>query len=396
MKATKLLIVLFLFGILSSCKEPDPLSPLEFEQTERNALNKGKNTVSVLTRNIYVGADVDAILQVEDPNYIPWVVFEVFESLKKTNFPERAEALAKEIAENQPHLIGLQEVSLIRIQSPGDYIIGGSAPAEEVFMDYLDILVQALWNMGLQYDVVAKIENMDVEMPMEVSGSYEQSEFQFDDIRLTDYDVILAKRGVKISNVKTKNYSTKVVIEEMGIEMPRGYVAVTAKIKETKYRFVNTHLEDADAGGDLLLIQQAQAEELLSDLASVKIPLILVGDFNTAAPSEATYQLLTSTPQYKDAWLMNSLFDNPDGYTYGHDLDLLNNQQNFWKRIDYIFVRNGVSGYKGINLKGVEAEVVGDESLDKTSSGLWPSDHGGVIADLKFADCKKVKCKKTK
>jgi len=31
---------------------------------------------------------------------------------------------------------------------------------------------------------------------------------------------------------------------------------------------------------------------------------------------------------------------------------------------------------------GVHATVVGDESADRTPSGLWPSDHAGVVASL--------------
>jgi hypothetical protein len=53
-----------------------------------------------------------------------------------------------------------------------------------------------------------------------------------------------------------------------------------------------------------------------------------------------------------------------------------------WKNIasklsikyDLIFV-NGLSA--------LDAKVVGDKAADKTPSGLWPSDHAGVIATLR-------------
>ena len=374
------LVASFLF-ISTACKDDNILSPIspEIGEESLSKYSKAETTVKVMTRNLYVGADVDRIMQVEDPNQIPLVVTEVFQSLLATNFPERAEALAKEIMINQPHLIGLQEVSLLRIQSPGDAVVGGAIPAEDVVMDYLEILLSTMSAMGLQYEVVAKVENADVEMPMVVSPVPE-----FDDIRLTDYDVILAKKGIAISNVTERNFKAMVTIPELGIEMPRGYTAVTANINGCKYRFVNTHLEDADQGGDLLRIQIAQASELLLRLAKVKIPVILVGDFNSAAPHEATYKLLTLTNRYKDTWLQNTLSENQLGLTYGHDFDLLNTSQNFWKRIDYIFVRNGWFCRKRVKLVNVSAEVLGDEIEDKTPSGLWPSDHGGVTADLTF------------
>lgn len=381
-------VSIFFFTLLFSCK--DPVSPIIQNESEEALFKRDQGTslVKVLTRNVYVGADVDKIMQTEDPNLIPVVVTEVFQSLMATNFPERAEALAKEIFEKQPHLIGLQEVSLIRMQSPGDAAYGGATPADSVALDYLQILLMTMNGMGLEYEVVAKIENVDVEMPMVTS-----EEPTFDDVRLTDYDVILAKKGISITNVEEINYRAKVIIPEMGIEIPRGYTAVTAKIKNQNYRFVNTHLEDADQGGELLKIQMAQATELLLRLARVKIPVILVGDFNSAAHDEPTYRLITLRKRFKDTWLMNEQVNNLDGYTYGHDLDLLNPTQNFWKRIDYIFVRNGWRKYKNMKLKKVSAEVVGDEIGDKTDSGLWPSDHGGVAAELEFKSYEKNKRK---
>ena len=379
MYSLKSLVILIVLTLVTSCQEPAPVSPTEKNIVD-NSLLKGKNTVKVMTRNIYVGTDVDKILMEQDPNQIPIRVAEAFQTLLATNFPERAQALAKEIFEQQPHLIGLQEVSLIRMQSPGDAVAGGTIPAEEVVMDYLEILLQTLEAFGLEYQVVAKVENIDVEMPMIVNPD----PMEFNDVRLTDYDVILARRGIQITDVLERNYKASVEIPDLGVLLPRGYTAVTAKINNFEFRFVNTHLEDADEGGDLLIIQKAQAAELLQQLSKIRIPVILVGDFNSSAPDGETYQLLTRTNRYKDAWLYNIDKSNPEGYTYGHDLDLLNPEPKFWKRIDYVFVRKGVNKFHPFKLNRVDAEVLGDEQGDKTISGLWPSDHGGVSAELYF------------
>jgi endonuclease/exonuclease/phosphatase family metal-dependent hydrolase len=372
----------FLILLFSACKDNDPVSPLSFESQEEE-LNKqlcDPGVLSVMTRNIYVGADVERILQAQDQNEIPLIVTEVFQTLLATNFPERAQALAAEILEKQPDLIGLQEVSLIRSQSPGDAVYGGTIPAENVVLDYLDILLTTLNGLSLDYRVVAKVQNADVEAPMVVSPVPD-----FDDVRLTDYDVILAKAGIKTSNPAAHNYKAKVSIPEFGVDLPRGYTAVTAEKNGSKYRFVNTHLEDADQGGELLIIQLKQTSELLLRLAKIRMPVILVGDFNSAATGEPSYRLLTLTNRYKDTWLINTLNDNPDGLTFGHDFNLQNPTQNFWKRIDYIFVRDGIGWRNNIKLISVTAEVLGDEAGDKTPSGLWPSDHGGVAADLTFS-----------
>ena len=121
-------------------------------------------------------------------------------------------------------------------------------------------------------------------------------------------------------------------------------------------------------------------------LAPVKIPIILVGDFNSAAPSGQTYQIVSGTHKYADVWTENELMDNPNGFTFGHDADLLNPIQKFWERVDYVFVRDRKPFHKRTQISGVEAFVVGDETADKTSSsGLWPSDHGGVV--VSFSIC---------
>src|SRR4051794_30102671 len=69
--------------------------------------------VSVMSQNLYVGGDlapaVGAILTGE-PGAIITGVSQLWQGIQSTNFPERADAIAKEIAAEQPDLIGLQEV----------------------------------------------------------------------------------------------------------------------------------------------------------------------------------------------------------------------------------------------------------------------------------------------
>jgi endonuclease/exonuclease/phosphatase family metal-dependent hydrolase len=390
MSAIKMLFASIIFlSFFSSCNDKDPLSPEYTVHGEDGIFKLEENNgyVSVMTRNIYVGTDVDVILQAEDQTQIPVLVTQAFQTLANTNFPERAEALAKEIKKNKPHLIGLQEVSLIRLQSPGDYMEGGTTLAENVVWDYLEILLTTLKSMGLDYEVVAQNQNFDLEMPM--LTKFEEPYDEFDDVRLTDFDVVLAKKGISISNVESKNYQVKAILEDLGIEFSRGFNAVTAEINGCKFRFVNTHLEDET----ILEVQKAQAFELRNYLENVDIPVILVGDFNSAPIDESSYQIITSGHDFKDTWLLNTRNDNPDGFTFGHDADLRNTEQKFSKRIDHIFVRNEKEGSKFRLLKHVTSNVTGDEYSDRTFTGLWPSDHGGVAAKLKFMFCKKNRCK---
>ena len=68
-----------------------------------------------------------------------------------------------------------------------------------------------------------------------------------------------------------------------------------------------------------------------------------------------------------------------DGFTGSQEEDLLNTPSALSERIDLIFVR----GADDISV--VKAAIVGADLEDRTPSGLWPSDHAGVVASVRLA-----------
>ena len=382
-----LILLIFMVLMLSCSRDVDPLTSstdtqpsvisdvddLQALDTEGITKRSYSKPIRVMTRNIYIGTDVDVVLGADDPSQIPTLAAQAFQGLIATNFPERAVSLAREIFFTRPDLIGLQEVSLIRLQSPGDAVTGGTVPAEDVLMDYLDIFMATLDAMGLNYKVAAKNQNADVEIPM-LTGT---NPLSFDDVRVTDYDVILVKNSIQVSDVESKNYQYNLTLPQVGLEILRGYSAIDASVSGRTYRFVNTHLEPFSVD-----IQLAQVQELLTNLSDEDLPVVLVGDFNSEAPTGDTYNFVVSH-DYDDVWLKNIFKFNPDGYTYGHDADLRNDKPEFWQRIDYIFAKNSPGSSANLG-KAVLAIVVGDEQFNRTVSGLWPSDHGGVVAQFSF------------
>ena len=376
-KINYLISLIILLFFWTAC-EQEPLTPQynqsraytsDIESFDLMAQDRGRAGVRVMTRNIYIGTDVDVVLSAENPEDIPVLAAQALQVLIETNFPERAIALAKEIALTKPDLIGLQEVTTIRIQEPGDAIVGGTTPAEKVLINYLDVFMATLDALGLNYKVAGFVENADVELPY-VAGV---DPLIFNDVRVTDYDIILVKEGHAVSNVESANYNINLIIPDLGAEILRGYVAADVQVGLKKFRFVITHLEPF-----LLEVRLAQTSELLTLLANETLPLIVVGDFNTVAPVGETYQMMLSNG-YIDTWNLNALSDDPDGFTFGHDPNLKNETANFDERIDYIFV-----GKKAGLIDPVFSLVVGDEEFNRTPSGLWPSDHGGVVARLRF------------
>ena len=108
----------------------------------------GKRGIDVATFNLYVGADFGTVLTLNpsDPDYLIKLiggVASIHGEIVQSNFPARAEALADQIVVRLPDLIALQEVSLIRRQSPGDLAAGGTVMATEVELQAVFLLVQA-------------------------------------------------------------------------------------------------------------------------------------------------------------------------------------------------------------------------------------------------------------
>ena len=367
-------------GILLSfgCSENNPLAPElatvpETESTRLLSKTPGQpEKVTVMTRNIYVGTaiDVNEFSQIMNPQELVLLVNEALNLLASTNFLFRAPALAQEIAEALPHLVGLQEVAIIQL------------PGQPTF-DYLSILLTnlnlLLANTGFSYSVVGIVNNVTLAFPgiVELSG-----------VSLLNRDVVLARSDVAIESVLAANYSlldATLFFNILGTPIPflRGFVALNATIGKQTYRFVNTHLENADAA-----IRMKQAEELTDLLSNETRPVILVGDFNTAAPTGATYQFLEDQG-FVDVWPRRRLKNqNPNGFTSPHDADLRNPVVKLNKRIDIIFARNQAGPVQTPGIGPVSAFVVGDELDDRILTPLlellWPSDHAGVVAELQL------------
>ena len=83
------------------------------------------------------------------------------------------------------------------------------------------------------------------------------------------------------------------------------------------------------------------------------------------------------TEEFTDAWKKH---DDDPGFTCCQDDDLGNSDSHLSLRIDLVLYRAGADWDFDVE----NIEVVGDKQADKTLSGLWPSDHAGVVATLAF------------
>ena len=174
-------------------------------------------TMTVMTRNVFLGADLSPAINAPD---IPKAIDgagTVLERAAGTKFAERAVPLAREIKASKADLVGLQEVALWRKQTPSDggappiSPMPGATPATAVEQDFLALLQAQL---GYSYKVVVVQEEFDAELPVDAdandaTGTGPLAAIGADfDARLTMRDVILVRKGSKVKVGKTRRPAT--------------------------------------------------------------------------------------------------------------------------------------------------------------------------------------------
>ncbi len=371
-----------------------------------------KADIKVMTQNQYLGADLGPIVSATTPEDYAVAITTVLQSIAANNFPERAQALAQSISDRQPHLVALQEVYAFGCIDPGT---GACAIFDGAFNDHLELTLAALGAQGSDYYVAAEVQNITLPTPiMESLGIPGLPVFLNADaipdlfITVIDRDVILARGDIDAAIVNYAcgkpsldgcNFQNVAVANTLAgpISIERGYVAVDVIVGGDEYRFVNTHLEvqfpdpnDPASSG----LQAVQATELNFALATQpsgnpQSRLIVAGDINSSptdpvfGPIHPPYTQFVTGADYVGNHSFQPLTDTwdlrpgkPDGFTCCEAGDLANTQSSHNERIDVILAYPAPAT--------VKANVMDAEESDKTASGLWPSDHASVIAELSY------------
>jgi len=200
------------------------------------------------------------------------------------------------------------------------------------------------------------------------------------DVRVTLQDAILVRADLQpdeleVSNLQIEQFGVKLVVPTLlgPFTDPRGWAAIDVKMRGHRFRFVTTHLDSV-----VPAIRVAQARELLLSAADTSLPVIIASDSNIDAdssldPSFPGYQAIINAG-FTDAWLSKRAPD--PGFTAHQAENLLNPTSLLNHRIDLVLFRGGF-GVADISL-------IGNQPADRTSSGLWPSDHAGIAATLRL------------
>lgn len=318
------------------------------------------HAISVLTWNMYVGTDVDAVvaalLTPSTADDLP-AIQQALATLQETDVSVRAAAIADQVAKLHPDVLGFEEVS--EIHADLETLLGIPGTLD---LDYLSILQDALSARGLDYDVAVVGPGVNVTLP---------------GVSLADHDVLLVDPDrVTVSSTTSQAFTYNVGTISTGVSLIRGWAQTQVTVHGTDYTIVDTHPESGE-GTDLENLRAAQVGELVGALATAE-RVILMGDFNDV-PGSPMYDVVTNAG-YTDSW--HAMRPGVDGYTCCHLPDLSDMVGALDQRIDYIFTR-GV-GRSGPGLQG-KIDRIGDVPSDRVQGPdykIWPSDHAGLVASL--------------
>jgi hypothetical protein len=323
-------------------------------------------TATVMTRNLYLGSDLNPIATAASPAEVEALAAQKWEAVVASDFPARARAIAREIDRAEPLLIGLQEAMLYRSQEPAD---GPITAATTVELDFLKILLAALRDRGLDYEAVATSTGYDVEVTASLAGGRR-------DLRVTNREAVLARADVTKSRLRIANpqsgqfeaHLTVPLATGNSISLPWAWASVDATVANQKFRFITTHLDPLSPAN-----QSAQAAELLAGPGATTLPTVFVGDYNSPADGSGTptYGEIVSGGLV-DAWALGRTSD--PGYSCCQAEDIRNATSALGRRIDLVLFRGDFDVDK---IAGV-----GARPAERLRSGLWPSDHAGVVATL--------------
>jgi endonuclease/exonuclease/phosphatase family metal-dependent hydrolase len=335
--------------------------------------------VTVMTYNMFQGSELSHTLTVHSFSALPAAVAADYKNVVKSNIPARARAIAAEIKTNDPALVGLQEAVLWRTQSPPpNHLVAIPGTATSVKYDFVKLLVKALARLGVHYRAVAITNNVDVQANATFPSGRQLA------VRYTDRVAILARSDVKISHVRDANFQAHDNFNLLGFKIAvlDGYASVDARVGGRTIRFITAHLDGINDPNSTS-IRAAEAKEILDGPAATSLPVVFSCDCNSTPTSPTHVELADAG--LRDRW--HALNPRSPGLTCCHrssphdlesDVADPHPRQGLDARIDYVWTTQ--------RFTVLREHTVGLNRADRTKTRprLWPSDHLGLVAELRL------------
>ncbi|HEX6714187.1 MAG TPA: endonuclease/exonuclease/phosphatase family protein [Thermoleophilaceae bacterium] len=351
--------------------------------------------VSVMTRNLYLGADLTPGVNAKNIQELVNGAGVVLNEVDANNFPVRAEGLAQEILTNTPDIVGLQEVALWRSEPCDKSPLPPTATTTRY--DYLASLLKELNTPKKLYRVAVVKPEFDFEIWANTDGNEQTSgpgcPFGSEiNGRLTMRDAIVVRNGVKTARAKTGTFSTLLQVKPggVGVNVTRGWTALDATVRGKKFHFVNTHLEAFDSNPSNSTntnetvgngeIRAAQAKQLIANggAARSKLPVILLGDLNSDVRTEVKKGDGLAYRALLDVKFVERSTSNPLGCCLNASVLTTSGggkPGDFDHKVDHVMTN------KPKKVKLMSSKVTGLTPVN----GFWDSDHAGILSVLRVS-----------
>ena len=322
---------------------------------------RAKPDVKFLSRNLYLGADIIKMAAAKNEAEERALAKQLHETVRATDFNTRAQAIAGEVANRKPDVIGLQEVARYFRSPDGqqDEVKNASMP----LYDWLSILQTELRARDLRYRVVSDRTWIDVEVSSDEGY----------DLRFQQANVVLLRRGSKVKFLRERSgvFPTQLTVplHDQTVTQQRGWAGMEGRVAGKRFRFFTPH---AEAYSNDISTKQFQEMMASSQLRPKRIPMVIAGDFNSD-PRSTDDAERGGYDAVVDAGFRNTARRPRNTCCQTELLDNDESQLKTW--IDHIMVRP--------RARVLGWGLVGNEPADRIGD-LWPSDHAGVFARLRL------------
>ncbi len=333
--------------------------------------------ITVASYNLYLGSDLTSIFGGLEPQDLAARTAAVWSEVEASQPFERMQAAARVLVRRLPDVIAVQEAALWR---------AGTAGAARVH-DLLHDLVESLAHAGVRYRVAVRARGFSGEGITEmVSAATGQV------VELADRCAILVRDDPAVTVVAGRwgAFADHHVVPVLGrdVSLDRAWCEAEIRIDTSTLYVINTHLELYDAQ-----TRVAQARSLVEQLgADDGRNRLLLGDLNCRPPAcrsqphpagedaaeiDGDAYEIVGASGLADAWVLAHPDADPGrgGTCRRGEHDLRDAKAPLVDRIDHVFVDPDKVVVR-------RADVVGADPEDRTTSGLWPSDHGCLVVEL--------------
>lgn len=345
--------------------------------------------LTVMSRNLYLGADVGVALELI-PDFSAAAQF-MWDQVAATDFSKRAPVLAREVIAEDADVVGLQEAThwyckksliskkVIVFNFVEQFLAATKAEGHEYVLASHKA-VEAI-NIGYSIPAIPYLTMVNDPKTFQPLFGSDKAACGFE---IGDAIVVKKDLAKEISQVGNTEYDVSYSIVPKLMTIYRGYTWIDLNHNGSNVRLVSTHLEslwDSNKVPNAAL----QAQQLISDLSATKMPVVVIGDFNSdprdprpnaasnpggQPESSAACKPQVANPSLTNAidtcnaywlmrkagfedsgpdaqnsmnysWGMSALLAGPDSERYKAALQM-GNKYGFTDRLDYIFFKNGV------------------------------------------------------